>query len=123
MKPLRASARYVVTNDRKVTDVTLMQESSNPVFNTLVTGVIKSMSNEPVLQFPPGSKRLRVEMSATFSQNYGIGDFDLPGEIDWDPRRSQMHPAKYLYGGHKAVDDFVHGKSGHLPGYDPAMSF
>ena len=73
--PLIVSARYVVTKDRQIRDVALLQKSSNPIFNTLVIGAIKSIADQQILEFPTGSTRSSMEKSATFSFGIGHGDF------------------------------------------------
>jgi hypothetical protein len=75
-RPLLASASYVVTRTGQVKDVRLLQKSWNPIFNTLVMGVINSLNGDlSVLAFPPGSRRVAVEKSGTFTQNYGMEGF------------------------------------------------
>jgi hypothetical protein len=71
-RPLQASASYVVTSDGRIINVQLLVRSNDPIYNTLIVGVINSLSGDyALLQFPPGSRRQMVEKSATFSQNMG----------------------------------------------------
>lgn len=69
-RPLLASASYCVTRDGRILNARLMQPSSNLIFNTLVLGVINSLSGDySVLAFPQGSRRMMVEKGGTFKQN------------------------------------------------------
>jgi hypothetical protein len=75
-RPLMATASYFVTRDGRIGNAQLVQRSWNPIYNTLILGVINSISgNMAVLSFPPGSHRNMVEKTATFSQNYGPEGF------------------------------------------------
>jgi hypothetical protein len=75
-RPLMAVAGYTVTRDGRIVGARLLQPSWNPIYNTLILGVINSINGDmSVLAFPPGSRRMMVEKSATFSQNYGHEGF------------------------------------------------
>jgi hypothetical protein len=75
-QPLLCSLSYIVTRDGRVLNAQFLQQSINPMYNTLCMGSITGLSgNIPLLQFPAGSRRMAVEMPATFSQNYGHEGF------------------------------------------------
>jgi len=75
-RPLMAVVDYVVTRDGRICNAHLIQASGNPVYNTLILGVVNSISGDmSILSFPPGSRRMMVEKSGTFSQNYGHEGF------------------------------------------------
>lgn len=74
-RPLACQAAYTVTRDRQITNVRVLQKSPNVVFNTMLLLVLKSMNGNPILEFPPGSRRMSVEKSGTFSRNCGVQGF------------------------------------------------
>lgn len=70
--PMVAAAAYVVTRDGHIANSHLTQKNGNPIFNAIVLTAINSLNgNMAVLAFPPGSRRMTVDKSATFAQNYG----------------------------------------------------
>lgn len=74
-RPLACQAAYTVTRDRQITNVRVLTKSPNVVFNTMLLLVLKSMNGNPILEFPPGSRRMTVEKSGTFSRNCGVQGF------------------------------------------------
>lgn len=70
--PIAAIAAYSVSRDGRISNIHLNQKSPNPLFNACVMMAIQSLNgNMAVLQFPPNSRRMNVEKSGTFTQNYG----------------------------------------------------
>jgi hypothetical protein len=70
--PMAAAAAYVVTRDGHIANSHLTQKCGNPIYNAIVLTSINSLNgNMAVLQFPQGSRRMTVDKSATFTQNYG----------------------------------------------------
>jgi hypothetical protein len=70
--PMAAAAAYVVTRDGHIANSHLTQKNGNPIFNAIVLTAINSLNgNMAILAFPPGSRRMTVDKSATFTQNYG----------------------------------------------------
>ncbi|MBS2003690.1 MAG: hypothetical protein JST44_19390 [Cyanobacteria bacterium SZAS LIN-5] len=70
--PMVAAAAYVVTRDGHIVNSHLTQKNGNPIFNAIVLTAINSLNgNMAILAFPPGSRRMTVDKSATFAQNYG----------------------------------------------------
>lgn len=74
-RPIACQAAYTVTRDRQIVSVKLLQKSPNIVFNSMLLMVLKSMNGNPILEFPPGSRRQYVEKTGTFSRNYGVQGF------------------------------------------------
>ena len=74
-RPIACHAAYTVTRDKQITNVRLLQKSNNIVFNSMLLMVLKSMNGNPILEFPPGSRRQFVEKTGTFSRNYGVQGF------------------------------------------------
>jgi hypothetical protein len=75
-RPQLATATYTVTRDGRIVNARLSQPSWNPIYNSLILGVINSISGDlSILAFPQGSHRMMVEKSGTFSQNYGNEGF------------------------------------------------
>ncbi len=70
-KPLICRASYTVTNTGQITNVRLLETSPNVAYNASLLMIIKSMNGNPILQFPPGSRRQCVEKSGTFMRNAG----------------------------------------------------
>lgn len=73
--PLACQVSYMVARDGRVGNVQVLQKSSNPIFNTMLLGVINSMNGNPVLEYPPNSRRQFVEKTGTFTWNYGQQGF------------------------------------------------
>ena len=70
--PMAAAAAYVVTRDGRIANSHLTQKNGNPIYNAIILTAINSLTgNMAVLQFPQGSRRMTVDKSATFTQNYG----------------------------------------------------
>lgn len=70
--PMAAAAAYVVTRDGHIVNSHLTQKNGNMIFNAIVLSAINSLNgNMAVLAFPQGSRRMTVDKSATFTQNYG----------------------------------------------------
>lgn len=69
--PLLCQVSYVVARDGRIGNVRLLQKSSSVQYNAMLVGVVSSMNNNPVLEFPPNSKRQFVEKTGTFTWNYG----------------------------------------------------
>jgi hypothetical protein len=70
--PMAAAAAYVVTRDGHIANSHLTQKNGNPIFNAIVLTAINSLNgNMAILAFPQGSRRMTVDKSATFTQNYG----------------------------------------------------
>jgi hypothetical protein len=103
-RPLQASAGYVVTCDGRIVNVQLLVRSFDPIYNTLIVGVINSLSGDyALLQFPQGSHRRMVEKSATFSQNMGhegykytTGDQELIKQRQQQVRMQQMRQQQMM---------------------------
>jgi len=74
-RPIACHAAYTVSRDKQITNVRLLQKSNNIVFNSMLLMVLKSMNGNPILEFPPGSRRQFVEKTGTFSRNYGVQGF------------------------------------------------
>jgi hypothetical protein len=74
-RPIACHAAYTVTRDKQIVNVRLLQKSNNIVFNSMLLMVLKSMNGNPILEFPPGSRRQFVEKTGTFSRNYGVQGF------------------------------------------------
>jgi hypothetical protein len=75
-RPLMAVVDYVVTRDGRICNAHLIQPSGNAVYNALILGVVNSIAGDmSILAFPLGSRRMMVEKSGTFSQNYGHEGF------------------------------------------------
>ncbi|MBU6451585.1 MAG: TonB C-terminal domain-containing protein [Cyanobacteria bacterium REEB67] len=68
--PLACQVSYMVARDGRIGNVRVLQPSNNPIYNTMLLTVIKSMAGNPVLEYPPNSKRQFVEKSGTFTWNY-----------------------------------------------------
>jgi hypothetical protein len=71
--PLACQVSYMVARDGRIGNVRVLQPSNNPIYNTMLLTVIKSMAGNPVLEYPPNSKRQFVEKSGTFTWNYSGG--------------------------------------------------
>lgn len=70
--PMAAAAAYIVTRDGHIANSHLTQKNGNPIYNAIVLTAINSLNgNMAVLAFPQGSRRMTVDKSATFTQNYG----------------------------------------------------
>jgi hypothetical protein len=78
--PLACQISYMVAKDGRVGNVRVLQPSANPIFNTMLLTVIHSMAGNPVLAFPPDSRRQFVEKIATFTWNHKLGGCDFPPE-------------------------------------------
>lgn len=74
-KPIACEAAYTVTCNGQIRDVRLLRKSDNFMFNAMLMGVLNSMSGNPVLQFPPGTRRQMVMKTGTFSRNCGVNGF------------------------------------------------
>lgn len=73
--PLLCRVSYVVSRDGKVSDVKLLVESEDVMYNLLVVQAVQSISGDKaLLQFPPGSRRISVEKVADFCQNCDAGN-------------------------------------------------
>lgn len=68
-QPLVCVINYTVTRDGRVVNVKMQQNSPNIIYNGMVYAVVARMSGNPVLQFPPGSKRMTVDKLSTFGHN------------------------------------------------------
>lgn len=87
-RPIACHAAYTVTRDKQITNVRLLQKSNNIVFNSMLLMVLKSMNGNPILEFPPGSRRQSVEKTGTFSRNYGVQGFKFTtGDQETVPNR------------------------------------
>lgn len=73
--PLLCQVSYVVARDGRIGNVRVLQPSQSAPFNAMLLGVVNSMTNNPVLEFPPGSRRNYVEKTGTFTWNYGNQGF------------------------------------------------
>lgn len=70
--PLGVKIRYVVTKDGRIDGLTVVQKSSNMMFDALACHAIMWQARKPdLLKFPEGSNRQSVEKFATFTQNMG----------------------------------------------------
>lgn len=77
-EPLACKVSYTVTREGQVKDIKMLDQSPNVMFDLLVTTVLKSVNGDiELLQFPEGSRRLQVEKTATFTQNYGTEGFRI----------------------------------------------
>jgi hypothetical protein len=74
-RPISCEASYVVTSNGKITNVRLLHTSDNILFNMMLMGVLKGMDGNPILQFPPGTRRQLVSKTGTFSRNCGVNGF------------------------------------------------
>jgi hypothetical protein len=75
-RPLAAYVSYTVTRDGRITNIQLQQKSPNVAFNAMVFMVVNSMSGQrDVLTFPQGSRRMTVDKSGQFTQNFGVQGF------------------------------------------------
>lgn len=74
-RPIACQAAYTVTRDKQIVNVRLLHKSNNIVFNSMLLMVLKSMNGNPILDFPPGSRRQSVEKTGTFSRNCGVQGF------------------------------------------------
>lgn len=67
---------YVVTRDGHIQNPQIQEKSTNVLFNVIVFQTVKSLEGDiNLLQFPPGSRRMFVPKSGTFTQNYGGDGF------------------------------------------------
>lgn len=74
--PLLCQVGYVVTRDGQIQNIQVQQKSTNVLFNVIVFQTVKSLNGDiNLLQFPPGSRRMFVPKSGTFTQNYGGDGF------------------------------------------------
>lgn len=71
---------YMVASDGRIGNVRILQPSANPIFNTVLVNIIRSMQGNPVLAFPSGSHRKFVEKTGTFTWNHSLG-------VDCQPER------------------------------------
>ncbi|MBS2006872.1 MAG: TonB C-terminal domain-containing protein [Cyanobacteria bacterium SZAS TMP-1] len=69
-QPLSCQVSYMVARDGRIGNVRVLQASANPIYDTMLVTVIKSIQHNPVLEYPPNSKRQFVEKSGTFTWNY-----------------------------------------------------
>ncbi len=77
-EPLACKVSYTVTREGQVRDIKMLDQSPNMMFDLLVTTVLKSISGDiELLQFPEGSRRLQVEKTGTFTQNFGMEGFRI----------------------------------------------
>jgi hypothetical protein len=74
-RPLAAQVCYTVTRDHRIVNTQLTQRSSNVAFNAMLLLVVNSINGSPLLEFPPGSRRMAVEKAGAFTQNYGQEGF------------------------------------------------
>jgi len=74
-KPVSCDASYVVTANGQIKDIRLLHKSDNFMYNAMLIGVLNSMNGNPILAFPPGSRRQSVHKSGTFSRNCGVNGF------------------------------------------------
>ncbi len=89
-QPLACQVSYMVARDGRVGNVQLLQKSNNPIFNTMLLGVINSMNGNPVLEYPPNSRRQFVEKTGTFTWNYGQNGFKFTtGDKETIPGQGQ----------------------------------
>jgi hypothetical protein len=72
-QPLACQVSYMVARDGRIGNVRILQPSANPIFNGMLLTVIKSIAGNPVLEYPPNSKRQFVEKTGTFTWNYTGG--------------------------------------------------
>lgn len=74
--PLLCRVSYVVTRDGHIQNAQVQEKSGNILFNVIVFQTVKSLDGDAnLLQFPPGSHRMFVPKSGTFTQNYGGDGF------------------------------------------------
>jgi hypothetical protein len=57
---------YMVARDGRVGNIRVLESSGNPLYDTMLVSIIKSLAHDPVLSFPPNSRREFVEKSGTF---------------------------------------------------------
>lgn len=95
--PLACQVSYAVSYDGQIGNVKVLQKSTSPIFNAMLLGVITSMQGNPVLQFPPNSRRQMVEKSGTFTWNYGQAGY------------------KYTMGDRETVKETIPGNRGGQP--------
>jgi outer membrane biosynthesis protein TonB len=76
LSQLHATASFLVTRDGRILNAQLTQQSADPIYNTLVLGAVNSVSgNTSIVALPPGTERLTVEQTMTFTTGYPLGDF------------------------------------------------
>lgn len=73
-RPIDCEVAYTVTRDKRIVNVRLLRKSNNIVYNSMLLMVLKSMNGNPLLEFPPGSKREVVEKTGVFAHQGFTGD-------------------------------------------------
>lgn len=71
--PLSGLAVYLISADRSISNVVILKSSKNKMFDSMMVGAVKGLSGNPMLDFPPGSKRQLVEKILTFEHNSRVG--------------------------------------------------
>ncbi len=99
--PLMCQVSYCVARDGRIGNVRILQKSPNPMYNAMLLGVINSMTNNPVLEFPPNSRRQYVEKTGTFTWNYGNEGYkhminDRETVQQGQPRQQQMQQPQQM---------------------------
>jgi hypothetical protein len=74
-RPISCEASYTVTCNGQIKDVRLLHKSDSFMYNAMLIGVLNSMNGNPILQFPPGTRRQMVMKTGTFSRNCGVNGF------------------------------------------------
>lgn len=69
--PLMAQVGYTVSKDGRIGNVQMLQPSQNSFYDEIIMTAVRSMETSPLLQFPPGSKRMTVQKFSTFQHNWG----------------------------------------------------
>ncbi len=74
-RPLNCQVVYTVRRDHQITNIRMVQNSPNMMYNAMILMVIKSMNGNPILEFPGGSRRMMVEKLGNFTRNCGDQGF------------------------------------------------
>jgi TonB C terminal len=69
-QPMACQVSYMVARDGRIGNVRILQPSASAAYNNMLLGIIKSIAGDPVLQYPPNSRRQFVEKTGTFTWNY-----------------------------------------------------
>ncbi|MBZ0185613.1 MAG: hypothetical protein K8F91_05115, partial [Candidatus Obscuribacterales bacterium] len=72
---LACRVAYTVNRNHQLGNIRMLQNSPNLIFNTMVYGVLKSMNNNQLLEFPMGSRRMTVEKTGTFLWNFQMDGY------------------------------------------------
>ncbi|MBS1993699.1 MAG: energy transducer TonB [Cyanobacteria bacterium SZAS LIN-3] len=71
--PMRSRVSYMVSRDGRVGNVRVLSSSGNALYDRMLLSIVRSLAHQPVLLFPPDSKREFVEKTASFDWNCNSG--------------------------------------------------